>query len=252
MQVFEPILGLRSQSSLIRFRKTFKGFYQISQLLVYYTKYLQNDRFLLISIPFPFNYVPILLSLTKDCFILQDCFKFLHSASLEIMGEFLNGPPLQICYFLEILAKELILPSFQPTHICIMFRSLHVHNNSRTGHYQFIQAFFKWLVIAGGLLLCGVILVGCTQQGRYMETHEISNLKVVFLDAQSLAEKWESKTGQPGTQFQPWLQGGLASVKTVRGFYDFLTDTLYCPKWNYEVCGHELHHAALGHFHPKE
>jgi len=85
-----------------------------------------------------------------------------------------------------------------------------------------------------------------------METHEISNLKVVFLDAQSLQDMWKSKTGKPGTQFQPWLQKDLASVKTVRGFYDFSTETLYCPKWNYEVCGHELHHAALGHFHPNE
>ena len=134
----------------------------------------------------------------------------------------------------------------------MMFRSLHVHNSLRTGHDQFIQAFFKGLVIVGGLLLGGVNLVGCMQQGRYMETHEISNLKIVFLDAQSLEEKWEAKTGQAGTQFQPWLRGGLGSIKTVRGFYDFLTDTLYCPKWNYEVCGHELHHAALGHFHPKE
>ncbi len=101
-----------------------------------------------------------------------------------------------------------------------------------------------------GLLLSFFLITGCAQQTRYKETHEISNLKVVFLDSQSLQEMWESKTGQPSTQFQPWLQGELAAVKTVRGFYDFSTETLYCPKWNYEVCGHELHHAALGHFHP--
>jgi hypothetical protein len=121
---------------------------------------------------------------------------------------------------------------------------------SITGIKQFFQKVFKGLLLAGGLYLCGVSLAACTQQGRYMETHEISNLKVVFLDAESLKELWKSKTGQPGTQFQPWLRGNLASVKTVRGFYDFSTETLYCPKWNYEVCGHELHHAALGHFHP--
>ena len=112
------------------------------------------------------------------------------------------------------------------------------------------QKFFKGLLILGGLWLCVVNLGGCSQQGRYMETHETSNLKVVFLDAESLKELWKSKTEKPGTQFQPWLRGNLASVKTVRGFYDFSTETLYCPKWNYEVCGHELHHAALGRFHP--
>ena len=121
---------------------------------------------------------------------------------------------------------------------------------SITGIKQFSQKVLKGLLFAGGLYLCGVSLAGCTQQGRYMETHEISNLKVVFLDDQSLQDMWETKTGQPGTQFQPWLRRDLASVKTVRGFYDFSTETLYCPKWNYEVCGHELHHAALGHFHP--
>ena len=123
---------------------------------------------------------------------------------------------------------------------------------SMTGINHFLQKVFQGLLLAGGLYLCGVSLAGCTQQSRYMETHEISNLKVVFLDAESLKELWKSKTGQPGTQFQPWLRGDLASVKTVRGFYDFSSETLYCPKWNYEVCGHELHHAALGHFHPKK
>lgn len=132
----------------------------------------------------------------------------------------------------------------------MMFSCPHLSNGSRTRINQIVQNISKGLLIAGGLWLCVVNLAGCTQQSRYMETHEISNLKVVFLDAQSLEEMWETKTGQPGTQFQPWLRGNLASVKTVRGFYDFSTETLYCPKWNYEVCGHELHHAALGHFHP--
>jgi hypothetical protein len=49
--------------------------------------------------------------------------------------------------------------------------------------------------------------------------------------------------------FAPHMRDGFASVKTLRGFYDFTTNTLYCPKWNFEVCGHELHHAVLGQFH---
>ena len=94
------------------------------------------------------------------------------------------------------------------------------------------------------------ILQACSTETRYVETHEIPNLKVVFLDEESLHEKWKARTGQPGTEFQPLLTGGMASLKVIKGFYDFTTDTLYCPKWNFEVCGHELHHAALGHFHP--
>ena len=124
------------------------------------------------------------------------------------------------------------------------------HENSRNkGMNYFSGKFFKWLLMAL-VLICSFNLTGCIQQGTYRETHEISNLKIVFLDDQSLQKVWTSKSGRPSTQFQPWLRGNLASVKTVRGFYDFATKTLYCPKWNYEVCGHELHHAALGHFHP--
>lgn len=94
------------------------------------------------------------------------------------------------------------------------------------------------------------LLAACSMETRYVETHEIPNLKVVFLDEESLHEKWKARTGQPGAEFQPLLTGGMASLKVIKGFYDFTTDTLYCPKWNFEVCGHELHHAALGHFHP--
>ena len=115
---------------------------------------------------------------------------------------------------------------------------------------RFPNKFAKWLLIGSMVWLCSINLTGCIQQGSYRETHNIANLKIVFLDDESLQKVWTSKSGKPSTQFQPWLRGNLASVKTVRGFYDFATKTLYCPKWNYEVCGHELHHAALGHFHP--
>ncbi len=114
----------------------------------------------------------------------------------------------------------------------------------------FVTKMLKKILIGVGLCLGVVSTVGCSQQGRYMETHDILHLNVVFLDDKSIQDMWKSKTGQPGIQFQPWLRGDLAAVKTVRGFYDFSTETLYCPKWNFEVCGHELHHAALGHFHP--
>ena len=116
---------------------------------------------------------------------------------------------------------------------------------------QFVGKMFNKLLILAGLCLSLVTMVGCSQQDRYMETHNILHLNVVFLDDKSIQDMWKSKTGQPGIQFQPWLRGDLAAVKTVRGFYDFSTETLYCPKWNFEVCGHELHHAALGYFHPK-
>lgn len=107
----------------------------------------------------------------------------------------------------------------------------------------------KSFLIVVACLLLNANIVGCSTSNRYVERYEIENLKVVFLDSQSLHNEWEKRTGQNGVRFLPTLRGGLPSVKSVKGFYDFTTDTLYCPKWNYKVCGHELHHAALGHFH---
>ena len=99
------------------------------------------------------------------------------------------------------------------------------------------------------LVVLGVLLGGCGMQGAYREEHQVTNLNVVFLDQPSLHKEWEARTGQPGVEFVGFHGNILPAVKTLQGFFDFRTNTLYCPKWNFEVCGHELHHAVLGHFH---
>lgn len=92
--------------------------------------------------------------------------------------------------------------------------------------------------------------VGCTGiQERYVEKHVIKNLTVVFLDERSLHEQWKQTVGSEAVRFQPQMNSAVPLVQTVKGFYDFTSNTLYCPKWHFEVCGHELHHATLGHFH---
>ncbi|GJL63145.1 MAG: hypothetical protein NPIRA04_17990 [Nitrospirales bacterium] len=101
------------------------------------------------------------------------------------------------------------------------------------------------------VLICSGV-VGCTTDSRYREEYKLQQLNVVFLDQQTLHEEWANRTGQSGVQFMPSHGGNMPSLKTLRGFFDFTTNTLYCPKWNFAVCGHELHHAALGHFHDKE
>jgi hypothetical protein len=114
---------------------------------------------------------------------------------------------------------------------------------------------FLRCVRLGSILLLLVTLsgiLGCVTDGRYREEHEIKQLNVVFVDQQTLHEEWKNRTGRSGVQFMLALSGGASSVKTLRGFFDFTTNTLYCPKWNFAVCGHELHHAALGQFHDKE
>ncbi len=98
-------------------------------------------------------------------------------------------------------------------------------------------------------LLFGLSMQACTASTRYAESYTVSNLNVVFLDDQSLKEAWTKVTGRPGVEFVQNMSKGSPQVKTVNGFYDFSTNTVYCPKWNFEVCGHELHHAVLGQFH---
>jgi hypothetical protein len=106
--------------------------------------------------------------------------------------------------------------------------------------------FFTWVLISSALW-------GCTGlQERYMEKHVIKNLTIVFLDETSLLEQWKQVSGRNGVNFKSQMNSTVPIVSTVQGFYDFTSNTLYCPKWNFEVCGHELHHAAIGQFHASD
>lgn len=110
--------------------------------------------------------------------------------------------------------------------------------------------FRRWFLLAfAGLTI--TLLTGCATGQRYVEEYEIKQLKVVFLDEQSLHERWVQISGGDSVRFAMSMSAAGPIVKTVRGFYDYSSNTLYCEKWNFEVCGHELHHAALGQFHPK-
>lgn len=102
------------------------------------------------------------------------------------------------------------------------------------------------------IALAFALLAGCsTANTRYVEEYEIKQLKVVFLDERSLQERWTQVAGRDPVRFTTPMSSTSPVVKTVRGFYDYTSNTLYCEKWNFEVCGHELHHAALGQFHPQ-
>ncbi len=110
----------------------------------------------------------------------------------------------------------------------------------------------RWV---GDLLL---ILILCLGSGcaattpRYTETHEVKNLTIIFLDDESLRLRWREVAGRDAVRFTSQMNSAAPVIKTVRGFYNFATNTLYCPKWNFEVCGHELHHAVLGQFHAQD
>ncbi|CBK41690.1 exported protein of unknown function [Nitrospira defluvii] len=99
-------------------------------------------------------------------------------------------------------------------------------------------------------LLAVLPLQGCaTAQGNYQERHIIKHLTVVFLDEESLRHEWQVLSGRQAIVFASQTNTAIPALKSLQGFYDWPSNTLYCPKWNFEVCGHELHHAVLGQFH---
>ncbi len=86
---------------------------------------------------------------------------------------------------------------------------------------------------------------------RYRETHNLQRLQVVLLDEQSLSETYEAQYGRPAMRLT--MKAGLpSSISRVTAFYDIETHTIYCVKWDFENCGHELHHALLGRFHAED
>ncbi len=123
-----------------------------------------------------------------------------------------------------------------------------------TLHMTVVQnTYFRNIVT--GLLLVGLLYSssGCSwTSNRYVERYELKSLTVVFLDENSLRKEWEQVARRDAVRFTSGMNSTVPVVKTVRGFYNFATNTLYCPKWNFEVCGHELHHAALGQFHAQD
>jgi hypothetical protein len=116
-----------------------------------------------------------------------------------------------------------------------------------------------WTRFEGLLTLCRMLIVlsfaffqiACSTANSFDtgERHTVS-LTVVFMDEAQLQAKWTALSGKPAVKLSPRLV--LETQKRtehVLGFYDYVNRTLYSPKMNFEVCGHELHHAVLGPFH---
>jgi hypothetical protein len=113
------------------------------------------------------------------------------------------------------------------------------------------KSVLNWMVRSlAGAVLFGAI-AGCGVSSRSLgEQYELSDLRVVFLDEPQIQAKWKEVTGKPAVMMTPRLVlESQRREEVVVGFYDFQTRTIYCPKMNFEVCGHELHHAVLGRFH---
>lgn len=103
------------------------------------------------------------------------------------------------------------------------------------------------------LILTAVLLAACAESkhDRYYETHEIRNLTVILLDDKALQRRWQYVSGQPASRTIKFTVAGsqMSMANTVKGFFDYKTNTIYCTKDNFDVCGHELFHAIMGRFH---
>lgn len=113
--------------------------------------------------------------------------------------------------------------------------------------FEGLLALCRMLII----LSCAFFQIACSTANSFDtgERHTVS-LTVVFMDEAQLQAKWTALSGKPAVMLSPRLV--LETQKRtehVLGFYDYVNRTLYCPKMNFEVCGHELHHAVLGPFH---
>lgn len=103
-----------------------------------------------------------------------------------------------------------------------------------------------WTLVSVSLTACAWL-----RAPSYEETYQVTHLTVVLMDEGSLQAKWRELSGRASVKFIPQGADGTVSVQTIKGFYDYETKTIYCPKLNFEVCGHELFHAILGPFHPE-
>jgi hypothetical protein len=66
------------------------------------------------------------------------------------------------------------------------------------------------------------LLAGCsTTNTRYVEEHDIRQLKVVFLDKRNLHERRMQVAGRGPIRFTAPMRSAAPMVKTVRGFYDY-------------------------------
>ena len=103
----------------------------------------------------------------------------------------------------------------------------------------------EWTIV---VMMLMSVLAGCAgSSGRYQESYEVAAFKVVFLDQESLHETYATLYRSAPNHFE--LNGSDTTVRSIHGFFDPITRTLYCSKLDFEVCGHEMHHAVLGAFH---
>lgn len=82
---------------------------------------------------------------------------------------------------------------------------------------------------------------------QYVETYDVPAMRIIFTDRTTMIRLVADAIGVDVATAAATIRA--ATHGELFGFWHNQTRTLYCEKWAFEVCGHELTHAVLGQFH---
>lgn len=81
-----------------------------------------------------------------------------------------------------------------------------------------------------------IALAGCGAQVK-REVHSLDGWRVVYTDEKEMSEQCA------------YALSGCPKPCFVRGCADIANRTIYCKKFDFEACGHELHHITDTYWH---
>ena len=90
-----------------------------------------------------------------------------------------------------------------------------------------------------GFAILTLSLMGCGTPQPYQQVHVIPHLTITYMDKESIQRRFTKTTNM----------SSVLETNVLQGYYDYTTNTLFCPIDQDATCGHELKHAVLGDFH---
>ena len=92
---------------------------------------------------------------------------------------------------------------------------------------------FKWTTVRTYEFVPGV--------DHTMPKDQAVSIRVVYIAREKIHDIARQAFARDGVPFDPPYR--------YVGFFDYTTRTLYCEKWDAQLCGHELFHATDGDWH---
>lgn len=111
-------------------------------------------------------------------------------------------------------------------------------------------------MVCRAVILAGILLglTGCPYKvevhrtyefadgvNHQMPTNQALSIMVYYVDKDEIEQIAKDIYERDGLEWDP--------PYTFYGLFDYKTKTLYCQKWDFHLCGHELHHATDGSWH---